>query len=107
MSINFKKLETTYGNARGLILRMAELRGLEPEYRYQNESGTELPVAFKDEYIRIEIRDEKIFEILTMGNTEQIQELENPIRLLSLMPKIFTSLPIAEHNQEFELSEAA
>ena len=89
MDTNFAELKEVYENIRGKILREVLKRGYIPEYRHENESGSETPVGFLNNSSLIQFENSKIFEILVRGNLDQLKEVWSGGELHELIKEIF------------------
>jgi hypothetical protein len=85
-------LEDTYNELRDTLLFEAEMRGLDPQYSLENESGTETPEGFSFWGETFSIRNSKLFELMVRGNLDKLKELiDDPEVLRECLEEVFGS----------------
>ena len=89
MDTNLSELREVYENIREEILTEADKRGYAPEYRYENESGSETPVGFFSNSSLVQFENSRLFEILVRGNLDQLKEVWSGGELYELLKEIF------------------
>ncbi len=83
MQINLEELKEIYEEVQEKVLEVAERLQLNPEYAYENESGTEAPEGFNYFGNSFSIRDSKLFNVMIRGNLDQLKELLDNSELFS------------------------